>query len=77
MLHKKYVSVLLSLSVGALASPVFGHPGHGATEPSSPWHAAEPVHLFPIMACVVAMALASCIAVRLWVRVRAPKPNSR
>ncbi len=36
-----------ALAVGASAAGA--HPGHGETDPSSPLHAAEPVHLLPVM----------------------------
>lgn len=63
MQFKRLWSVLAAFSMAVISPVAFGHPGHGTTEPSSPAHAAEPVHLLPIALCVVATAV-SVYAVR-------------
>jgi len=60
---KRLWSVLAASLVAVISPVAYGHPGHGTTEPSSPAHAAEPVHLLPIVLCVVATAV-SVYAVR-------------
>lgn len=60
---KRLWSVLAAFLVAVISPLAFGHPGHGTTEPSSPAHAAEPVHLLPIVLGVVATAV-SVYAVR-------------
>ena len=63
MQFKRLWSVLAAALVAVTSPVAFGHPGHGTTEPSSPAHAAEPVHLLPIVLGVVATAV-SVFAVR-------------
>ena len=67
---QKFWSVLTTLSVSVMASQAFGHPGHGSTEPTSPLHAAEPVHLLPIVAIIVSAAFVSLCVVRRMVKAR-------
>lgn len=58
--------------IGAIAmcfgvqSVAFSHPGHGTTDPASPMHAAEPIHLAQVM-YVICAAVAG-IAIGRFVR---------
>ncbi len=60
---KRLWSVLAAFLVAVVSPVAFGHPGHGTTEPTSPAHAAEPVHLLPLVLFVVATAV-GILAVR-------------
>ena len=64
MQFKRLWSVLAAVLVAVTSPVAFGHPGHGTTEPSSPAHAAEPVHLLPIVLGVIAATTVSVFAVR-------------
>lgn len=41
---------------GLCTTTLWAHPGHGETDPTSPLHAAEPIHLLP----VAALAIVAC-----------------
>jgi hydrogenase/urease accessory protein HupE len=56
----------LTLALTTLAAaPLWAHPGHGTTDPQSPAHLAEPVHLAPIAAVILGVAI---LAARKWSR---------
>ena len=73
MLHKRFWSVVATLLLTVLASPVWAHPGHGTTEPTSPAHAAEPVHLLPVVLLAVVLALGIFSVVRRFRQARERK----
>jgi hypothetical protein len=52
------MTVLLS------AGPAWAHPGHGTTDPTSVAHAAEPIHLLPIICAAIAMSALSVLIYR-------------
>ena len=62
MQHKRLG--FFSAACVALASPLFAHPGHGTTEPTSPLHAAEPVHLLPVLILATVVACGGFLVVR-------------
>lgn len=70
MLHQRFTSVLATLLAVMRAAPVWAHPGHGTTDPTSPSHAAEPVHLLPVVLLAVAIALGGFSVVRRFQKVR-------
>ena len=52
------MSVLLS------AGSAWAHPGHGTTDPTSVAHAAEPIHLLPLICAAIAMSALSVLIYR-------------
>lgn len=66
-------SVLTVLFVAAISPLSFGHPGHGTTEPTSPAHAAEPVHLLPVLLLSGVVALGGFSILRRFQQARERK----
>ena len=73
MQHKRFWSVFTMLLVAAVGSPVWAHPGHGTIEPTSPAHAAEPVHLLPVLLLAGVVALGAFSVVRRYQQARERK----
>ena len=73
MQHKKFSSIWATLFIAVIGSSVWAHPGHGTTEPTSPVHAAEPVHLLPVILLAGVVALGGFSVVRQLQRVRERK----
>ena len=73
MQHKRFRSVWATLLVAVLGSTAGAHPGHGTTEPTSPAHAAEPVHLLPVLLLAGVVALGGFSVVRRYQQARARK----
>ena len=73
MQHHNFRSVWAMLLVAAVSSSAWAHPGHGTTEPTSPAHAAEPVHLLPVILLAGVVALGGFSVVRRLQRIRERK----
>ena len=64
MQFKRLGSILTTWLATAMTSQAFAHPGHGTTEPTSPLHAAEPVHLLPALMLTAVVAIGGMLMVR-------------
>jgi len=54
---KRLWSFFASSFLTAWAPLAFAHPGHGTTDPTSPAHAAEPIHLLPLVVISVGLVV--------------------
>jgi len=70
---KRLWSILTALFVGVISPLCFSHPGHGTTEPTSPAHAAEPVHLLPVVLLSGVIALGGFSILRRFKQARERK----
>ena len=73
MQHHNFRFVWATLLVAAVSSSAWAHPGHGTTEPTSPAHAAEPVHLLPVLLLAGVVALGGFSLLQRLQRVRERK----
>lgn len=73
MQFKRFWSILTALLVTAISPLCLGHPGHGTTDPTSPAHAAEPVHLLPVILLSGVVALGGFSILRRFLRARQRK----
>ena len=73
MQHQRLWSVFAAMFVAAAGTPIWAHPGHGTTDPTSPAHAAESVHLLPLVLMAGVIVLGGFSVVRRYQQARERK----